>query len=174
MNTSKIDFAIYDTALNIGLVDMSTYNPDLAITEPVVTVIAPNFATATTFVYIPKTVALINTATFGWCAPGNETSLADGVYTITMAVNPHAYCFKKVNYLRIFNVRKQIYTIAAEAITKRNLNKSCEVMNMLQNLEIAQHLVSDLCTTDSYEKGIIIYNSVLTDLTKHGCINCFN
>lgn len=145
MNRTVLNFDIKDTEKELVIWDCSRYNPDVPITNPLISFTPPNFTQAHTTVFEPKQRLMFGAQELGW---GN-TTLGDGVYTLVFSVCPNEEIFIKINYLRFWNLRKKILTFA---------NK-CEGLEDLLYLEVAKSLTNSTDKQET-EKGILIFNQL--------------
>jgi hypothetical protein len=166
MNTTKINFHIYDTPSSVVVLDISSYNTDVTVTEAMLEVTPPNFVTCTAIDYIPGSIINITNLSLGW--PICDV-LPDGVWKFKMSVCPNDKVFKAENHLRTTNVRKCLYEKSATAIKNNDQNKSCHYLKLLQHLDVAQHLVK---CEDTLEQGVIIFNYVISENKKIDCEIC--
>jgi hypothetical protein len=166
MNTTKINFHVYDTPNSITVLDISSYNADVAVTESKFEVTPPNFATCTAIDYIPSSIINITNLSLGWPEAG---LLPDGIWSLKMSVCPNDKLFKTESHLRTTNVRNCLYEKAAAAIKNNDQNKSCHYLNLLQHLDVAQHLAK---CYDTLEQAVIIFNYVISENKKIDCEIC--
>lgn len=158
MNTSLIDFALYDTESSIIIVDGSSYNPDLPVTEPLVCIVPPNYVTKYSESYTPLTNKVVNPSFFNF-----PCNLEDGIYKIKLSVCPSTILFKEKNYLRTYNLEKKLGILANEAI---RVNKdTCLYTDLILQLFVAKSIAN--CEPD---RAMIIYNSVNDSIKP--CTNC--
>lgn len=166
MNTTKINFHIYDTDNSIVILDISSYNTDVVVTEAKLEVTPPNFNTCTPIDYIPNTIINITSLSLGW---PESNILTDGVWKLKMSVCPNDKLFKTENHLRTKNIRKCLYDKAATAIKINDQNKSCHYLKLLQHLDVAEHLVK---CSETLEEAVIIFNYVISENKKIDCEIC--
>ncbi len=144
MNKTVLNFEIKDTEKDFVIWDCSRYNPDVPITNSLLSVTPPNFTQPFNTSFVPEHRLMLGTQELGW----GDTTLGDGVYKLIFSVCPNEEVFIKINYLRFWNLRKKILIFA---------NK-CEGLEDLLYLEVAKSLVNG--TSEECSKGIVIFNQI--------------
>ena len=151
MNTTKIDFGLFDTQFNIVFIDASSYNPDVEISEPTLLVTPPNYVSKYSKTYTPHQNTLINPEMFGF------SCLDDGIYMIEASVCPANLLFKRVGYLRTYNTRKVLKEQILRSKEEGKVN--CNLIELWVSLQVAE----DLATCE-WDKAQIIFDYIKSQL----------
>lgn len=148
MNTSNINFLLFDLEAEILFVDASSYNPDVPIQGPSLVVIPPNYVTKYFKAYNPNHTTLIEPGMFNFHCP-----LEDGIYMVEASICPQDQLFKRVGYLRTYNTEKLLAS-KIDTATKNNTNL-CEYYDMWVQLLAAKNIAA--C---NWDRANIIFESV--------------
>lgn len=84
MNRTVLNFEIKDAEKELVIWDCSRYNPDIPVTNSLVSLTPPNFTQPFNTSFVPMQRLMLGTQELGW----GDTTLGDGVYTLIFSVCP--------------------------------------------------------------------------------------
>ena len=159
MNTTYLTFNIFDNPLTISIVDATVYNPDLNINNLCsdLYVVTPGGITKNMTYQKQKVTNISTIELFGYL---NMTDLDDGVYMLKFSTSPSTLS-KTIYHLRTFNLENRIYELSQEEVSKRNEEKSLELLHYLLQIKLAKWFYIN----GENEKGEVLYNAIVKNVT---------
>jgi hypothetical protein len=165
----------------LRVVDTSVYNPQIAVTCPLLEITPPGFAAPTQFTdqdFTPGFILNLTACQLGLQLTGCGTTIADlsdGIYIIKYSVSPNAVVYVEYNHLRITNALWRYYNLlcdldVAACDPPASVKQKLEKLNMIKMyLDAAKSLV-EFCHEP--KKGMDIYNYAVKLLDKMDCKTC--
>jgi len=165
----------------LRVVDTSVYNPQIAVTCPLLEITPPGFAAPTQFTdqdFNPGFILNLNACELGiqvaGCGTTNAT-LSDGIYIIKYSVSPNDVVYVEYNHLRITSALWKYNNLlcdldVAACDPPTSVKQKLEKLNMIKMyLDAAKSLV-EFCHEP--KKGMDIYNYAVKLLDKMDCKTC--
>lgn len=179
MRTTHLDLYIYDKfdLKTIYIQDVSQYNPDLPVIDPILAITPPDYATTYAIGYVPGTFMPITSNAFQWTSSdsyGGLMNLPDGLWHIQQSVKPNGKINKSFKYFRITSLKKQILDCVAKLLDNTCTdpisvdNNTKDYFIYLQLLDSAKYMVEECCL---HNEGKIIYNQVQKEFNQK-CKDC--
>ena len=179
MRTTHLDLYIYDKfdLKTIYIQDVSQYNPDLPVEDPILAITPPDFATTYAVGYIKNTFIPITSNAFQWTNTPDYIKLMDlpdGLWKIEQSIKPNGKMKKEFKYFRITSLKKQILDCASKLLdnacadTISSNNDIKDYFIYLQLLDSAKYMVEECCM---HNEGKIIYNQVKKEFNQK-CKDC--
>lgn len=180
MNTTILDLLFLESpdTRNIFLQDVSSYNPDLEVENPLLEITPPGFSTSYQIIYPTLSIIPINSNALNLTSTSDYSKLvtmADGLWTIKQSISPNDCLYKVHTYFRIVNLKKQLLCYASEQLDLSNTNCTLtddwyrDIFNLLQLLESAKYMAENCCDD---KKATILYNYVKGQANKYSCSDC--
>lgn len=180
MNTTDFSLLFLDhpDSKTIFVQDVSNYNTDIDVENPLLVITPPNFSTAYSVIYTPSTIIPINTNALNLTDTSDYNQLSDlpdGLWTFKQSISPNNCLYREYNHLRIVILKKKILSYVSDQLDNSspncNLNDAWyqDIFNLLQLLETAKYLAEncDKCT-----EAKIIFNHVSNQAKKFTCSDC--
>ncbi len=138
--------------------DISTYDPDTAITIPSLKVYIPNNSNP---YYLSFSVGNLNYYTsvnfFGYCGTC-LIGLPDGIYTVTYSVSPNDILYQTQKFLRTVCTKNKLLAILGDLYTNCDLKKysvcTFNMDNRDTNIAFIQNLLSILDSAEADVKNL--------------------
>lgn len=180
MNTTYLSLHFYDSPdpKIFFIQDVSVYNPDIATSNTYLSIIPPNFSTATIFEYPTNSLIPINSNLFKWTATNSYSGLSDlpdGLYEIDQSVSPNCAIQRSYNYFRITALKTSLLEKVSDQF---NLQVgSCfgcskdeswykQIFEYLQWLDMAKYMAEEC---GKIEEAKIIYNQISIKCSQIDC-----
>lgn len=180
MNTTTLKLLFIDNPdlKNIFVQDVSTYNPDVEVENPLMEITPPNYSTIYKVIYPIESIIPINSNTLGLTNTDEYSELLniqDGLWTFKLSVKPNDCLYETFYHFRIVNLKKKIMCYVSEQMDLSNLNCDLndswyqDIFNLLQLLDAAKYLAEN-CGKCNEAK--IIYNQVSNQAKRFTCTDC--
>ena len=88
------------TTKNLGIADISTYDPLLVIQAPSISITIPGFSIPVVLPFVPDDFNVYNSISLGLSAFPNQTPLPDGVYYLKYTITPATTYFVNKSIMR--------------------------------------------------------------------------
>ena len=171
MNITQLDLLIQDTPdlKQLILFDISRYNPDLEVENPVLEIIPPNFSTVYESSYEPLKANILDSNVLNWSNSPNAPDLVDlqdGLWTITQSVKPNGLLKRTYFHFRIVNLKSSILTKLNEVFCEKDEPWYKDIFILLQKLDAIKFMAENCGST---EEAKIMYNQILLEASKINC-----
>lgn len=173
MNVTQLDLLIQDTPdlKQLILFDISRYNPDLEVTNPIIDIIPPNFSTVYTSEYVPLKANILDSNVLNWSNTPIQPELVDlqdGLWTITQSVAPNNILKRTYYHFRIVNLKSSILTKINDVLCEKDEPWYLNAFLILQKLDALKYMAEN-CS--KIEEAKIMYNKLILEANKINC-NC--
>lgn len=180
MNTTELNLLFLDNpdSKNIFIQDVSSYNPDVDVSNPLLEITPPNFSTSYNVIYPILSIIPINSNSLT-ITETNEysklTTIQDGLWIFKQSVSPNDCIYRTYYHFRIVQLKKKIMSYVSEQLDYTNTNCAItdswyqDMLNLLQLLESAKYLAEN-CNKTAEAK--IIYNKVSEQTKLFTCSDC--
>lgn len=180
MNETFLSLIFVDKAdpKYIYIQDVSEYNSDLDVSNPLLAITPPNFSTSYVVAYPVSSIIPINSNALGWTDTTNYNelgTLSDGLWKFKQSVEPNDCVYKTHYHFRIVNLKQSILDYVSEQLDYTNPNCTLndawyqDIFNMLQLLESAKYLAENC---EKFDQAAVIYNQVKNAFKKYACESC--
>lgn len=171
-------FLDHPDSKTIFVQDVSDYNTDVDVENPLLTITPPNFSTSYNVIYTVSTIIPINSNALNLTSTDNYdllTDLPDGLWTFKQSVSPNNCLYREYNHLRIVTLKKKILSYVSDQLDLSNPNCSLndawyqDIFNLLQLLETAKYLAENC---NKCEEAKIMFNQVSNQAKRFTCSDC--
>lgn len=147
--------------------DLSVYNTDIEVTNPILRIVIPNFNRYVDISYTPSTVMNINSNLLYLSAVNTVDQLLDlpsGLYTITQSICPNDKVYYTYHFL---NITPELHAIAQSVCCHSNYPRVIEELWQIKcNFEVAK-ILAESCA--SPEEGVTLFNIACDQLQNLRC-----
>lgn len=134
-----------DNCCQIAFYDLSSYNPDIEVTTPMIKLLYPDYQLAETLTYTPRSINTIQVPT------------GDGLYTLELSVCPNNKVKKVFYYFQLCQVYNSIKTQLCKY--SGNLEKINKIMDIYKYA-----LATQIIATTEPEKAKVMYKYLKSQL----------
>jgi hypothetical protein len=175
---SKLNFNIIDTHdfKTLGIVDVSWYNPDIKIENPLIEILVPGYTVAVSPYFMAKSLNIFNSNSLGLTKASCEEELIelpDGLWKVKYSICPNEKLFIEKFFLKTDKIQCK-YNKAFLSLDFENLSTSVEKKKREDLSEIEMYINGAIAAannqnsklaSDLYKKA----NSLLDKIENCSC-----
>lgn len=161
MRTQLASAAMVLNPKYLSIVDMSTYNTDIPVTNAMYRITLPNFNKYVDVAYTPGTMLHINSNLLmltNTADPDQLCELPDGLYKIRQSVCPNDQLYFEYVFFKVDSAMSEVKGLVCEAVCDSDMtDKAYEIK---KSLDIAK-ILAESCNA---KEGIALFNSAVREL----------
>ena len=108
----------------IAFTDLSSYNPEIAVTTPILTILYPDYTVPVTLSYTPYSTNTI------------EVPTGDGLYTVTLSVCPNDVLYQTFYYFQLCHSMNDLRTLICKH--SGNIDRVVKYMDLFKYMIAVQ------------------------------------